>query len=374
MRVFAALLLDAYRELNSRRLFWVVLALSGLFVLAYASIGFDARGMFIGFGLKHFESDLLTEGSPMARLLYRGIFATFIVPIWLAWIATILALVSTASIFPEFVAGGSIDLMLSKPISRLFLFFAKYAASLLFVLLQVSLFCFGVFLAMGWRLGEWEWTVFLAIPLVMLMFSYLFSFCVFIGVWTRSTLAALLLTMLLWFGIYSVSATEGVVLLVRAQMESRVASLDRQLVASPHNADVREGSDPPPPPHNAALSALRTERDEQQATIDSLNRWLRMVRLVNWPMPKTSETVDLISRALSREGDINLMDLIQGNVAVGPDGRPVKRSPRTDEDRAQERVMEEAQRNSPLFIIGTSLLFEMVMLSAAACMFCRRDF
>src|SRR5262245_36365632 len=102
MRVLAALLLDSYRELNSRKLFWIVLVLSALVLVAYASIGFDENGLFILFGLKHIDSDLIREGSPMARLLYRGIFATFVVPIWLAWSATILALISTAPIFPEF--------------------------------------------------------------------------------------------------------------------------------------------------------------------------------------------------------------------------------------------------------------------------------
>ena len=168
-----AIFLDAYRELNSRRLFWIVLAFSALFVITYASMGFDQTGMFIFFGLKHFDSELLVAGSPMAKLLYRGIYATFVVPIWLGWIATILALVSTAPIFPEFVAGGAIDLMLCKPITRIKLFLLKYAASLLFVLLQVTIFCVGVFLAMGWRIGDWEWKVFAAIPIITLFYSYL---------------------------------------------------------------------------------------------------------------------------------------------------------------------------------------------------------
>ena len=73
----------------------------------------------------------------------------------------------------------------------------KFATSLLFVLLQVTLFCVGVFLCMGIRLGDWEWKIFAAIPVVTLFFSYLFSVNVLFGVWTRSALAALLITMML---------------------------------------------------------------------------------------------------------------------------------------------------------------------------------
>jgi ABC-type transport system involved in multi-copper enzyme maturation permease subunit len=344
MRQIAAIFLDSYRELNSRRLFWVILAISLVFVVVLASIGFDDKGMFIFFGLKHFESELLTAGSPMAKLLYRGIFATFIVPIWLGWIAAILALVSTAPVFPEFVAGGAIDLMLCKPISRLKLFLCKYAASLLFVILQVTVFCIGVFLAMGWRIGDWEWRVFAAIPIITLFYSYLYSFCVWVGVWTRSTLAALLMTMILWVGTFAVASTEAIVMTVRSTM------------------------------------AVRSERaPEDRATqlrqsIQTLDRWLAGVRAARWPLPKTSETKDLLDRMLSREGDINLMDLIQGRVMLGADGEPIKVGPRHEEEEAQDRLIEESYRLSPAFIIGTSLLFEFGMLGLAGWIFCRRDF
>ena len=42
---------------------------------------------------------------------YKWLFSMLVVGGWLTWIATILALVSTASIFPDFVSGGSIDLL-----------------------------------------------------------------------------------------------------------------------------------------------------------------------------------------------------------------------------------------------------------------------
>lgn len=367
MRQIAAIFLDAYRELNSRRLFWIVLALSAVFVVAYASIGFDKNGMFILFGLKHFESDLLTEGSLMARLLYRGIFATFVVPIWLAWIATILALISTASIFPEFLASGSIDLMLSKPISRLKLFVSKYAASLLFVVLQVSVFCTGIFLAVGWRLGDWEPKIFLAIPLVTLLFSYLYSFCVLVGIWTRSTLAALLLTMLIWCGIYSLSATNALLLFFHAQLSVQLERMQESLPSTQnvHGADER--------PSTSQVEASE-ELARQRESIASLDKWLSRVNVIRWPLPKTSETVDLLSRELSREGDVDLMDLMKGRVMIGFDGKPIKQTRMRDEEIAEEKVMQQVSSKSPTFIIGTSLLFEGVMLALAAWIFCRRDF
>ena len=40
-----ALFLDAYRELNARKLFWITLVISGVVVLAFALIGINEQGL-----------------------------------------------------------------------------------------------------------------------------------------------------------------------------------------------------------------------------------------------------------------------------------------------------------------------------------------
>src|SRR5262245_59499734 len=171
----------------------------------------------------------------------------------------------------------------------------------------------------------------------------------------------------MWFGIYTVSATEAVVVMVRSQMEIQVEHLDGQLKAADAILDPSEA-------RSSQVARLQDEREERQSAIDQLNTWNKVVRIARWPMPKTSETVDLLGRMHSREGDINLMDLfVRGKVTLGPDGKPLKRPASRDDERVQERVIKEASRNSPTFIIGTSLLFELVMLTAAAWIFCSRD-
>jgi len=113
MMQFKALLIDAYRQLSAAKLFWLTLGLSVLVVVMFGSIGFNAQGISLFFGAWEIESEQLREGSPWARGLYIGIYSSFLVNIWLAWIATILALISTCSVFPEFVHSGSIELTIS---------------------------------------------------------------------------------------------------------------------------------------------------------------------------------------------------------------------------------------------------------------------
>ncbi len=368
MRQFLALIFDAYRELNSKKLFWIILVLSGLTVLVYASIGFNDTGMSLFFGLMDIENEMLTKDSFLSRILYRSIFSTFMIGIWLTWIATILALISTASIFPDMVSGGSIDLLLSKPIGRIKLFFFKYIASMLFVVLQVSIFCVGVFFCLGLRLNDWEWRIFAAIPLVTVFFSYLYSICVLFGVWTRSTLTALLLTFLLWFCTYSINATEAVVNMFKIQFTMEVEAFDEEIATLQNNEVQDNGA------IESRLETIQTERDERQVTIDKIDRWHQPVRITQTILPKTGETIALLDRWLRRETDINMMDIFTGGVAMDDQG-DFQRAQSRDEDREVERRLEaEYEARSEYFIIGSSLAFEAVVLALACTIFVRRDF
>ena len=118
MREALTILWDSFRLLQAKKLFWIALGISMLVALVYASIGFDAQGMTLFFGAKSFENPLLREDRPEAATFYAMLFTDVIVRYWLAWFAVGLALLSTASIFPDFIAEGSIGISHSKPVSR----------------------------------------------------------------------------------------------------------------------------------------------------------------------------------------------------------------------------------------------------------------
>jgi len=108
-----AIFIDAYRELNSRRLFWITLMLSALVVAIFALPGIDETGISLAGG--HFE--MFFNTSVISReVFYKTAFVQFGIGIWLSWIATILALVSTAGMVPDLISSGSVELVLSKPI------------------------------------------------------------------------------------------------------------------------------------------------------------------------------------------------------------------------------------------------------------------
>lgn len=243
----AAIFRDAYRELNHKKLFWIVLAFSLAVVIAIAVPYNNERGIGI-FGAT-------VDFPPLSsKAVSRGGFYSFMlyavgINVWLAWGAMILAIVSTASMIPDFVSSGSVDLVLSRPIGRIRLFLTKYAAGLMFVGLQAGVFAIGAILVIGLRGGSWGFKPLVTVPLMMALFSYLFCVCALVGLVTRSTLAALLVTALMWLGIWAIGTVEGVFLDQRLQRELRVERMEGQVAALDKGlADVELRLKDLPPP------------------------------------------------------------------------------------------------------------------------------
>ncbi len=359
-----ALLVDAYRELNSRKMFWITLALSLLIIGAFACVGVTPAGMKI----LVWKLPVL-PGDP--RVFYKSMFTTVVIGLWLTWGAVILALVSTAGIFPDFISGGSIDLSLSKPIGRLRLFVIKYLSGLVFVAIQVTVTCTAAWLAMGLRGGMWLSGVFLAIPIVIAVFSYLYGLCVLLGVWTRSMVAALLLTLLLWFLCFIASQTEVGVLQMQLMQEQTAAMHQRQATQLEAQA-ARASATTASTQQSINVANLLADRDDNLRQVESasssaktLARFHYWIYLTKTALPKTRETTSLLDRILITDEELR---------AESRYNRPTQ-PPEMQAMSEAALQMEQALRRRPLWwVVGTSLGFELVTVSLAAWIFCRRDY
>ncbi len=377
MTVFLAMLLDAYRELNSRKLFWVTLGLSAMVVISYGSIGFNEQGMSVLFGLKQVDSEFVNSTTPWARALYVGIFSDFIVAIWLSWIAIILALISTCTMFPDFLAGGAIDLVLSKPIGRVMIFSIKFVMSLLFVVLQLTLFCVGIFLCVGLRIGEWNWMIFSAVPVVTVFYSYLYAVCVLTGVVTRSAITALLITLLFWFSLWGMQTAEGMLYQFRTRFEIQAEKSQTRIERMEHRL---EAFNPGPDDAGGLIvradlqQRLEQEQAERDTVLDaaaSLDTWHGPTTFMMAVLPKTQLTVELLSRWLKDPDGFSIAAMMRGDM-TGAGTSSLMRDPIDVE--MTRRLEKELDSYSPWYIIGTSLGFEALVLAAACVIFVRRDF
>lgn len=415
MRQTLAIFLDAYRELNSKKLFWVSIAISLAVVVALALPSNNERGIEVLGATLEFPFVSSKEISPKG--FYAFVLSRVGVDWWLAWGAILLALVSTAGMVPDMLSSGSIELSLSRPIGRLRLFLTKYAAGLLFVAAQAAVFAVGAWIVMGVRGGSWSPRPLMAIPIGTLVFSYVFCMCVLIGMVTRSTLMALLGTVIIWLGIWAFTTTEGLLLSARVSSEQEVVRLDSQLdqlrgalrtvedrlvaidassattTDEPKAVTPVEGEDGPRRPERARgnrllaagralldaaqssqsreglersrdglrsqITTLESRRPERAESAASVRKWHRILHATIVVMPKTGETRNLFARTIvdpeDQEGLFRILTRLTG-----------------DEDiRAADKAL---NRRSLWWVLGTSLLFEAVLLGISGWIFCRRDF
>ena len=375
-----AMFIDAYRELNSKKLFWITLVLSGLVVVAFAGVGFSDTGFSI-FG-KTFRSPFFnTRFLPLVQL-YKNLFITLGVQWWLGFLAIILALISTAPMFPDFLGNGAVDLYLARPLGRARLFLTKYFVGLLFVSFQVTIFCLASFVVIGVRAGAWVPGIFLAVPVVLLLFSYIWCICAFVGTWTRSTIAAILLTIMAWGLISGIHAGESALLMfstsTQVEKDELVKDID-QYEADISTLKSKPATTQPGSFESARLKNLTMTLDKAREDLPKIENpyksWHSLLYAVKWPLPKTTETTNLLERWLDKQfRDVH-------NRPNRPD------SDRIDQEagrnffqnrRVRQQTLIETDKllreRSVTWIIGTSLLFEAFMLAFTTWIFSRRDF
>lgn len=366
MKPFLTILLDSYRGLKSEMIFWITLGLSALVAVVFLSIGIHGDGISVLFGLFSWNpSEEIVGGffgDLINRIVYLMIFSNFVAGVWLTFIATILALISCASIFPNSMNEGAAGMLMTKKPSRLLIFFAKLTGSLLFVLVQVGLFVIIVFFAFRWRLGVWNFSVFWYVPAVLLVFLNLYSVMVLIGVRTRSVLTSILITMLVW-GI-SAGLNAGITGL---QVQYRVEKMTIEEVQE-KEAKVRAAEDEEVAPKNSEKGAIEESISEglanKEERLQETREWLDILETVHLFLPKNGPIMAVAEEKLVIGGleEFGGFDEIQR---------------RMDEDGVRDKVGDSFEDPSDLpskfDTIGTSCLFCGVMLTMAAWVFCRKE-
>ncbi len=384
-----AIFLDAYRELNAKKLFWLTLGLNVLVVALFAALGINEKGVTLlhwSFDTAFFNSDAISK-----ELFYKLQFTSWGVPIWLSWVTIILALISTAGIIPDLVSGGAIEPVLSKPIGRARLFLTKYLTGLLFVALQVFVFSAGCILVMGIRSGAWTPSLLLAVPIVLAMFSYLYAFCALIGLITRSTIAALLLTIIFWVAIWVVNTGDNMLIAQREgsilKVEDAQENIEKQITYANKKIEQLRDQDKPIPGENdeplpegidntleavnPTLKMSRNRLEKAEESVETWTMWAKRIIAIKTLLPKTQETIGLLERSLISKTEIAMLMGMSQQQAQNFDSSD---TPAFADPRVGQRVAEALRTRSTLWILGTSFFYEAFLLAICTIIFSRRDF
>lgn len=150
-------------------------------------------------GIRIFGQEALPEGAepgdngvPMLQELVIGVQQAAAGGSY--WMGILLALFATAPLISSMLERGRIDLLLSKPIGRLS-FLGGHLLGVFVVVFVLATYLMGmVWFVISLKSGIWNGRFLLAILLVIAMFTVMYSVVLLLGISTRSTALALIVT------------------------------------------------------------------------------------------------------------------------------------------------------------------------------------
>lgn len=121
-------------------------------------------------------------------------------------VGLLIGIIVTANLIPDMFEPGSLNLLLSKPISRWGLFTSKFFGGCVFIGLCASYLFFGLWLWMGLAVGVWDRAMLLSIPLYIIVFAIYFSVSAVVGLLWRSPIVSVILTLMFWAFCFSIGS------------------------------------------------------------------------------------------------------------------------------------------------------------------------
>lgn len=113
-------------------------------------------------------------------------------------ITMLLFIAACAGYFPAMLGTGAVDIVLSKPLSRLQIYSARYLGGIVLYTAAITAFCALLFIGVGLRTGIYHYRIFYSIPLLIFTAMLLYSLLALIGTAGRSATWAMVVGYLLY--------------------------------------------------------------------------------------------------------------------------------------------------------------------------------
>lgn len=120
-----------------------------------------------------------------------------------------LSIFSAASFIPNMLEKGNIDLLLSKPVSRSQIIWGKFFGGFIVVLLNIAYLVGGLWLLLGFKFGVWDADLLSTIITISFTFAVLYSLIILIGILTKSSIFAMMVSYLIFFILSPLLASRG---------------------------------------------------------------------------------------------------------------------------------------------------------------------
>jgi ABC-type transport system involved in multi-copper enzyme maturation permease subunit len=199
MKTLYANIEDVMREAAAR---WTLVAyffLSTVFILIFASaINLDiVDGALAGAKLFGREVSMRGDNSISIEKLVLGFESGFSAILY--FLCTFLAIFATAHLVPRMQEKGTIDLYLSRPVSRTKLILSRYVAGLILAGSNIFYLLGSIWLIVMWKTHVVHPRFFVGGAVILLVVATLMAFAFLIGVVTSSTAVSIMTTYGLFF-------------------------------------------------------------------------------------------------------------------------------------------------------------------------------
>lgn len=274
-RALAARGVDKLSEDEVRRLNRLLLEAAFSLEIAQskpAEISFAYFGASLG-GNVPFEKNLVVTST-----------LTAVMNFFLGTLGVFTAILVTASIIPHTFEPGAIDLLLSKPISRFWLYVTKFLGGCAFTLINAAYVIGGLWLIVGVRYGIWSGRLLLCIPLFMFLFAIYYSVSALAGVLWKNAIICVVMTVVFWVVCFAVGVSKTVVetVFLNSRRLVRVEPAGDALVAVDERGQLllweastdtwqpiatqssKDDSEPPPVPFGVPFRTIGPTYDARQ--------------------------------------------------------------------------------------------------------------
>lgn len=218
MKAVVANIEDVMREAAAR---WTLIAyffLSTIFILIFASaINLDIVDGALA-GAKLFGKEVDVDGGISIEQLVLGFETGF--SVFLYFICTFLAIFATAHLVPRMQEKGTIDLYLSRPVSRVGLLLSRYVAGLILAGSNVVYLMGSIWIIVAWKTQVFNFRFLLAGAIIFLVIAVLLAFAFLIGVFTSSTAVSIMTTYGIFFFGLMLAAHENIAAAVSKQWQA----------------------------------------------------------------------------------------------------------------------------------------------------------
>lgn len=130
----------------------------------------------------------------------------FLIKLGLGVVAVFVALIVTSPIVPETFRSGSLHLLLSKPISRIWLYMFKLLGGCIFVLFNITFVLIGLYLIAGIRFDIWNEGLLYCIPLLLFVFIIFYSVSALVGLLWGNSIVCVVSCIIFWLFCFAIGA------------------------------------------------------------------------------------------------------------------------------------------------------------------------